>query len=1158
MGSIYRRLCRAIARFFPNRDADYDDSDAEPQDPAVLSLTLSDALKTARGPCRQRGASAAVGKNGCDRRGIDPFIDVLENIATTENPIRAKTHTFLRCVNRLNRNNQLEYKRARLDHSFAEFALNRSQQLKFYIERQDDDWLLFDPYDIKQDTPRTDSSRSGSGRLSLPFASLYARPSDSSLSATRMGGANNPKEDDGTPSPVLPPYPIAHDTVVWAWRRDSDDSIDEVDALQRASSDGRQVRRDNVQGPKLRPLNSRKRDGPIIRWNAPGASCVEVMGNFTNPPWTVALELFKCSRTGVFWLSLREVVDHIQPGLYLYKYRVDGVVTVDRKLPIQQSHNGQLFNILVVHQIALKHAKSFEDLQKRRRSSSAGMRVYRPTTRIGLPSPPTRTRSVPISPDKYDAARHDSDDSTKESTGDPSSPRSPGTHAHDDAEPESPRQSLLAGLPRTLSTPALGTTVSVKRHHRKRSIQCGEGGESGDLSPSSVSSSGSGSGDEGGGYGRMVVCPTGAVGWTPEVLNCLHAMHTHADVMLEMNLPDLRHAKALRLTAGACSIPHPDKRSRGGEDAFFIWETTSTDLAWSGIGVADGVGEWTNLGLNARQFADELMDGCKREVVRINERLERRRTRHIARQQLLLQRQQAAMARKASAPSPLPIMSRNLSCDSDDNDTGASGLSLEAARRLASPGLPVGQGGLEGESLMADEPLEPPSSPLMQALERDEREKNFSYYSNSLATLSTRDLSAPLPDPTPAPKPLAHSAKRPRITASVIADNAELSSSPSETPDGSPRGSPTPAGDCDGEASPSASVRDEARAARLQRRMLQVLKAGYANTRAWGSSTACVACLDEEGGRLGVANLGDSGLIVLRRQTAYELEVVKKTVEQQHGFNCPYQLMRVPKKSDLPYLEQNGLQRLASWVRGIPEPANHDLPECADISTVDLMEGDLVILGTDGVFDNLFEHEIAALANLAMSPYEALLLHDQSLTTSPKNIATAIAEAAFNRSQDLTARTPFASNAAASRKLIHKGGKADDITVVAAWCVREPPVSPQPPAIAPSAPPVPLPPTSSSETPPPLSPRIAPKSPPPTGRWRRTQQKNPAAGGEKVVGAAAAEGASATALQQRGRSYSGPIGAARGQEQQRPGMRRRVSSDNVGGGGVLSSLLHGE
>lgn len=58
---------------------------------------------------------------------------------------------------------------------------------------------------------------------------------------------------------------------------------------------------------------------------------------------------------------------------------------------------------------------------------------------------------------------------------------------------------------------------------------------------------------------------------------------------------------------------------------------------------------------------------------------------------------------------------------------------------------------------------------------------------------------------------------------------------------------------------------------------------------------------------------------------------------QQHSFNCPYQLASPTK-----------------W----PEA---DTPEAADVYEVELLPGDVVILGSDGLFDNMWDRELEAL-----------------------------------------------------------------------------------------------------------------------------------------------------------------------------------------------------
>lgn len=66
--------------------------------------------------------------------------------------------------------------------------------------------------------------------------------------------------------------------------------------------------------------------------------------------------------------------------------------------------------------------------------------------------------------------------------------------------------------------------------------------------------------------------------------------------------------KTLKLVSGSCYLPHPDKEETGGEDAHFI----CTDE--QAIGVADGVGGWADVGVNAGLFARELMSNSVKAI----------------------------------------------------------------------------------------------------------------------------------------------------------------------------------------------------------------------------------------------------------------------------------------------------------------------------------------------------------------------------------------------------------------------------------------------------------------------------------------------------------------------------------------------------------------
>ena len=104
---------------------------------------------------------------------------------------------------------------------------------------------------------------------------------------------------------------------------------------------------------------------------------------------------------------------------------------------------------------------------------------------------------------------------------------------------------------------------------------------------------------------------------------------------------------------------------------------------------------------------------------------------------------------------------------------------------------------------------------------------------------------------------------------------------------------------------------------------------------------------DGNGGRQGqknttcalltTCNLGDSGYIIIR-----DRKVKYKSVSQSHRYNAPYQLGCTP-----------------------PELLDHDLyrdkPEDALFSTHILFPEDFLIISSDGLFDNLYEDEIAEL-----------------------------------------------------------------------------------------------------------------------------------------------------------------------------------------------------
>eukprot|EP00345_Euplotes_harpa_P006604 CAMPEP_0168318512 /NCGR_PEP_ID=MMETSP0213-20121227/522_1 /TAXON_ID=151035 /ORGANISM="Euplotes harpa, Strain FSP1.4" /LENGTH=180 /DNA_ID=CAMNT_0008319591 /DNA_START=1671 /DNA_END=2213 /DNA_ORIENTATION=- len=95
---------------------------------------------------------------------------------------------------------------------------------------------------------------------------------------------------------------------------------------------------------------------------------------------------------------------------------------------------------------------------------------------------------------------------------------------------------------------------------------------------------------------------------------------------------------------------------------------------------------------------------------------------------------------------------------------------------------------------------------------------------------------------------------------------------------------------------------------------------------------------------MNVANLGDSGFLVIRYdEMTQSFQIVKKSKEQQHSFNTPYQLANIPKDK---------------FKAKIADQFWSDEPTLADTYQVKLKPGDIIMLATDGLFDNLFKHEI--------------------------------------------------------------------------------------------------------------------------------------------------------------------------------------------------------
>ena len=171
-----------------------------------------------------------------------------------------------------------------------------------------------------------------------------------------------------------------------------------------------------------------------------------------------------------------------------------------------------------------------------------------------------------------------------------------------------------------------------------------------------------------------------------------------------------------------------------------------------------------------------------------------------------------------------------------------------------------------------------------------------------------------------------------------------------------------------------------------------IVKAAEANKEK-GSSTLVICSLDSSEKKIYSAMIGDSGFMILRRQ-ASTLEVLFRTTEQQHEFNFPFQI-----------------------------GTNGDNPRKAMVYSQDIQTGDFVVLGTDGLFDNVFTEDIRKLV-------------ESKMNESSNEIASSIAQLAFRMSKQSDYNSPFAQSAK-SYGYRFNGGKEDDITVIVAKLVEQ-------------------------------------------------------------------------------------------------------------------------
>lgn len=121
---------------------------------------------------------------------------------------------------------------------------------------------------------------------------------------------------------------------------------------------------------------------------------------------------------------------------------------------------------------------------------------------------------------------------------------------------------------------------------------------------------------------------------------------------------------------------------------------------------------------------------------------------------------------------------------------------------------------------------------------------------------------------------------------------------------------------------------------------LDILKNANKKVKSYGASTCCLLFLNGTNGRATALNLGDCGYVVLRGN---DLTIEARSKPQLHCHNMPFQLGHM----------------------------SSDQPHHGEVKTIDLKRNDWIVMGTDGVWDNLYLEQIQKILENCSSPLEA-------------------------------------------------------------------------------------------------------------------------------------------------------------------------------------------
>ena len=189
-----------------------------------------------------------------------------------------------------------------------------------------------------------------------------------------------------------------------------------------------------------------------------------------------------------------------------------------------------------------------------------------------------------------------------------------------------------------------------------------------------------------------------------------------------------------------------------------------------------------------------------------------------------------------------------------------------------------------------------------------------------------------------------------------------------------------------------------------------------------GSCTSCVTLFDIHSGSYEVLNLGDSGVAIFRK-VGDKRKMIYKSEFTLHGFNFPHQIGNIgdPK-----------LGKMKS-----------DTSKDAILQTIQIEDGDIAVMATDGLWDNVFDSEIESIlsgddiAQVDHAAEKNSIATEETHNEAKKHLDDVVREIALlsiQKAANPKSKTPWSVSVVEHYKEPkYTGGKPDDLTFLVTY-----------------------------------------------------------------------------------------------------------------------------